>query len=104
MKNIMTFEAFAGKPLPVAPLHVFANYYSCPSCQAIYISPNRDEKCQQCGKKVRIIGSEEFDAEVEKRVSPEEYREYLADRESFMDDIIPLGALDRDDKNKYHEN
>ena len=99
MKNLKTFEAFAGKPLPVAPAHLFAYYYMCEKCESSYITHLKNSKCTGCGEGIKDISEKEFLSKVKDQVSPEEYQQILTNREEFMDEIIHLSDLPKDYEN-----
>lgn len=103
MKNLMTFEAFAGRPLSVAPAHLFMNYYHCNGCDALYQSPRRLGKCGYCDKPVKSTTVESWEKELKRRLDTDEWNNYLKSKEEFKDEIIHLSDLDQDNDKEYYE-
>lgn len=100
MKHLKFFEAWAGKPLPVAPLHLFLNYYNCGECNALYKTEKKISKCPNCNHSIEPIAKKSWESELKSRLDENEWKEYLMDEEEFKDEIIPLDMLDND----YDEN
>lgn len=92
MKNIMTFEAFAGDPLPVIPAHILCKYYYCPNCNSLHMSTD-NSNCVKCNKKCTKITQNEFDIKMRKNLNREEIKEFEKSKEDFMDMFIPLDTF-----------
>ena len=97
MKYLKKFEAFAGAPLPVAPLNLFAMYYHCHNCDAVYATINRADKCLNChSPHVETITEKEMVQNLKGKLSPEEFQEFLQMKKNGEDQFIYLDELEHE--------
>lgn len=92
MKVIKSFEAFAGYPIPTTSLDVELEYKICKDCDSLYsIYKPKSINCKYCGSKdLQNLTEGEYYDKLQFRLSPDEFKNALENRERIKNTFIDL--------------
>ena len=90
MGYVKKFEAFVGKPLPVASLSDLTNYYSCEECDGLWKEVNKEAHvCKLCGsEEIEELSKPEWKELVKSRLDKDEIENFEQEEDKLDKTLV----------------